>query len=52
MAESLKKKVAEEIFAEIEKILEVDKYGEAKLDVRELYKIEKKYTESEKDNGN
>ena len=37
--------VAREIFEEIEKILEVDKFGEAKFDVRELYKIEKKYTE-------
>lgn len=35
--------VAREIFAEIEKIIEVDKFGEAKFDVRELYKIEKKY---------
>lgn len=39
--------VAREIIADIEKILEVDKYGEAKLDVRELYNIEKKYTEGE-----
>lgn len=35
--------VAEEIFAEIEKIIEVDKFGEAKFDIRELYKIEQKY---------
>lgn len=35
--------VAREIFAEIEKIIEVDKFGEAKFDVRELYEIEKKY---------
>ena len=35
--------VAREIFAEIEKIIEVDKFGEAKFDIRELYKIEQKY---------
>ena len=35
--------VAREIFAEINKIIDVDKFGEAKFDVRELYKIEKKY---------
>lgn len=40
--------VAREILAEIEKIIEVDKEGEAKFNVRELFKIEKKYTEGEK----
>ena len=35
--------VAREFFAEIEKIIEVDKFGEAKFDIRELYKIEQKY---------
>ena len=43
----IKAAVAREIFAEIEKILEVDEYGEAKFDVRELYKIEKKYESEE-----
>lgn len=38
-----KQEVAREIFEKIENILEVDKYGEAKLDVRELYELEKKY---------
>ena len=42
--------VAREIIEEIEKIIEVDKFGEAKFDVRELYKIEKKY-ESEGNKG-
>lgn len=37
--------VAAEIIADIEKILEVDENGEAKFDIRELFKIEKKYTE-------
>ena len=36
--------VAREIIADLENILEVDKYGEAKFDIRELHKIEKKYT--------
>lgn len=37
--------VAREIFAEISKLIAVDKNGEATLDVRELYKLEKKYLE-------
>ena len=43
--------VAREIFAEIQKIIEVDKFGEAKFDVRELYKIEKKYESEDNNNG-
>ena len=39
--------VAREIIADIEKIIEVDKEGGATFDVRELFKIEKKYTEGE-----
>ncbi len=43
----LASEVAREIIADLEKILEVDKYGEAKFDIRELHKIEKKYTGEE-----
>lgn len=42
--------VAEEIFAEIDKLLAVDSNGEANLDVRALQRVKKKYTE-EKING-
>lgn len=35
--------VAKEIFEGIDKILEVDKFGEAKFDIRELYELKKKY---------
>ena len=38
--------VAREIIADIEKIIEVNKDGEAKFDIMELHKIEKKYTEN------
>ena len=41
--------VAEEIFAEIDKLLAVDRNGEANLDIRALQSLKKKYTESEKD---
>ena len=34
--------VAREIFAEIEKIIEVDKNGDAKFDIREFCKLKKK----------
>jgi hypothetical protein len=37
--------VAEEIFAEIDKLLAVDRNGEANLDVRALQRLKKKYTE-------
>lgn len=37
--------VAREIIADLEKIIEVDKYGEAKFDIRELHKLELKYTD-------
>lgn len=37
--------VAEEIFAEIDKLLAVDKNGEANLDVRTLAALQKKYTQ-------
>ena len=40
--------VAREIIAEIENIIEVDEEGEAKFNVRELFKIEQKYTEGKK----
>ena len=39
--------VAEEIFAEIDKLLAVDRNGEANLDVRALAELKKKYTEGE-----
>lgn len=39
------KKAVREIFEEIDKILEVDKFGEAKFDIRELYELKKQYTE-------
>lgn len=35
--------VAEEIFAEIDKLLAVDRNGEANLDVRDLAELKKKY---------
>lgn len=38
--------LAEEIFAEIDKLLAVDSNGEANLDVRALQRLKKKYTES------
>lgn len=38
-----KQEVAGEIIAAIEKIIEVDKYGEARFDIRELYELKKKY---------
>lgn len=45
--------VAREIFAELEKIIEVDNEGKASFDIREFHhKIEKKYTEGEKDIDN
>jgi hypothetical protein len=37
--------VTEEIFAEIDKLLAVDRNGEANLDVRALQRLKKKYTE-------
>lgn len=44
--QNVKKKLAKELIADIEEILEVDENGEAKFDIRELFKIEKKYTEA------
>ena len=41
---ALKSEVAREIFAEIDKLLSVDKNGEANLDVTELHNLEMKYT--------
>lgn len=40
--------VARKIIADLEKIIEVNKDGEAKFDIMELHKIEKKYTEEGK----
>lgn len=39
--------VAEEIFAEIDKLLAVDRNGEATFDVRDLAELKKKYVKSE-----
>ena len=41
--------VAEEIFEEIDKLLAVDRNGNANLDVRDLAKLKNKYTESGRD---
>ena len=40
----IKQENAKEIFAEIDKLLSVDKNGEANLDVTELHNLEIKYT--------
>lgn len=41
--------LAEEIFAEIDKLLAVDRNGEANLDVRALAELKKKYTKGGKE---
>ena len=43
----IKTEVAREIFAEIDKLLYVDREGTATLDVREIYALENKYTKGE-----
>ena len=40
-------KQIEEIFAEIDKLLAVDRNGEATFDVRDLAELKKKYVKSE-----
>jgi hypothetical protein len=45
----LERKLAKQIIGDLEKIIEVTKDGEAKFDIRELRKIEKKYTEDTND---
>lgn len=43
----LQVEVARDIFADLERIIEVNRSGEAKFDIMELHKIEKKHTEGE-----
>jgi hypothetical protein len=51
IVEQMRADVAEEIFAEIDKLLAVDRHGEANLDVRAMQRLKEKYTKEITEEG-